>query len=146
MERYFPCESPMRQGSYRGIAATTNNFARECFIDELAVAARADPRKFRRENLDDDRLKCALDAACERFAWTECKERRGFGRGLAVYVIAMTAAVCVTNSISNSFVHRTSPGWYYWCLCGLMFAQWASLRAREQSEPGTLKPVEQAAS
>ena len=69
-----------------------------------------------------------------------------FGRGLAVYVIALTAAVFVTNSISNSFVHRTSPGWYYWCLCGLMFAEWASIKAKEQADPGDLKPVEQSAS
>ena len=37
--RYFPCESPMREGSYRGIGATGNNFAREVFMDELAVGA-----------------------------------------------------------------------------------------------------------
>ncbi len=31
--------SPLRQGSYRALAATANNFAREAFMDELAGAA-----------------------------------------------------------------------------------------------------------
>ena len=41
--RFHLCDSPLRAGSYRGIAATTNNFARECFMDELATLASQDP-------------------------------------------------------------------------------------------------------
>ena len=73
-------------------------------------------------------------------------ESSAFGRGLAVYVIAMTATVFVTNSISNSFIHRTSPGWYYWCLCGLMFAQWASIVSQRKAAQSELKPVGEMAS
>ena len=36
-------DSPLRQGAYRCLAATANNFARESFMDELAHAAGADP-------------------------------------------------------------------------------------------------------
>ena len=68
-------------------------------------------------------------------------ESSAFGRGLAVYVIALTATVFVTNSISNSFIHRTSPGWYYWCLCGLLFAQWAGIVAQRRAAQAELKPV-----
>ncbi len=60
--QYYPCDSPLRGGSYRGIAATGNNFAREAFVDELADAAEADPLEFRLENLDDERLKNVLKA------------------------------------------------------------------------------------
>ena len=66
---YYPSDSPVRHGSYRGIAATTNNFARECFIDELALAADKDPLEFRLENLDNDRLVAVLQTAAERFGW-----------------------------------------------------------------------------
>jgi len=73
-------------------------------------------------------------------------ESTPFGQGLAVYVIALTATVFVTNCISNSFVHRTSPGWYYWCICGLMFAQWAGVRAKQKAAESELRQVGELAS
>ncbi len=39
------CKSPLRQGSYRGLAATANHFAREVHIDELAQALKMDPAR-----------------------------------------------------------------------------------------------------
>src|SRR5205807_8246660 len=33
---YLDSKPPLRHGSYRGLAATANNFARESFMDELA--------------------------------------------------------------------------------------------------------------
>ena len=33
---FHPSDSPLRQGSYRGLASTANNFAREMHVDELA--------------------------------------------------------------------------------------------------------------
>lgn len=80
--RYFPCDSPLREGSYRGIGATGNNFAREVFMDELAEAADLDPLEFRLRNLRDERLKDVLRAAAERFGWSPSRsieENRGIG-------------------------------------------------------------------
>ena len=34
--QFHPCRSPLRQGSYRGLAATANFFARESHMDDLA--------------------------------------------------------------------------------------------------------------
>ncbi len=84
--RFYYCESPLREGSYRGIAATANNFARECFIDELARAASADPLEFRLANLDDSRLRDVLLAASKQFNWRPrgtTDRRPGVGRGIA---------------------------------------------------------------
>ena len=39
-------DAPLRQGAYRCLAATANNFARESFVDELASAAATDPLAF----------------------------------------------------------------------------------------------------
>jgi CO/xanthine dehydrogenase Mo-binding subunit len=39
---YRPAESPLPQASYRALAATANNFARESMIDELAHLAGID--------------------------------------------------------------------------------------------------------
>ena len=38
--RFVPSRPPLRHGSYRGLAATANNFAREVFMDELAAIGR----------------------------------------------------------------------------------------------------------
>ena len=53
---YQPAASPLRQGSYRALAATANNFARESLIDELAHAAGVDPLEFRLRQMTDARL------------------------------------------------------------------------------------------
>ena len=67
---YQPAESPLAQASYRALAATANNFARESHIDELAHRLGRDPVEFRLANLADERLAAVLRAAAERFGWT----------------------------------------------------------------------------
>jgi isoquinoline 1-oxidoreductase len=76
--------SPLRQGSYRALAATANNFARESHIDELAHAVNMDPLEFRLKNLKDSRLRAVLEAAAESFGWQKAKNGDGHGIGLAV--------------------------------------------------------------
>jgi isoquinoline 1-oxidoreductase len=80
-EQFLASNSPLRQGSYRVLAATANNFARECFMDELAYAAGADPLEFRLAHLANDRLRHVLEAAAARFGWRERRKRRIPGRG-----------------------------------------------------------------
>lgn len=67
--KFHQAESPLRQGSYRGLAATANHFARESHLDDLAHAAGMDPLAFRNKNLSDPRMKGVLAAAAERFGW-----------------------------------------------------------------------------
>jgi isoquinoline 1-oxidoreductase len=76
-------QSPLRQGSYRALAATANHFARESFMDELATELGLDPLEFRLKNLKDERLKAVLHAAAERFGWGKSKSSEGRGTGLA---------------------------------------------------------------
>jgi isoquinoline 1-oxidoreductase subunit beta len=78
-------ESPLRQGSYRTLAATGNNWARECFMDELAKAAGKDPLEFRLAHLENPRLRAVLETAARRFNWTEQVKRKepNVGVGLA---------------------------------------------------------------
>ena len=66
---FHPADSPLRQGSYRGLAATANHFAREVHIDELAHAAGMEPLAFRLKNIKDPRLRAVVEAATERFGW-----------------------------------------------------------------------------
>lgn len=84
--RFINSQPPLRQGSYRALAATANTFARECFMDELAAAAGSDPLLFRRSHLDkNSRLLAVLEEAARRFNWPELVRERvpNFGVGLA---------------------------------------------------------------
>jgi isoquinoline 1-oxidoreductase len=77
---YHPSDSPLRQGSYRGLAATANNFAREMHVDELARLAGMDALAFRVKNIQDARLRAVLEAAATRFEWgTTLPSGRGAG-------------------------------------------------------------------
>jgi nicotinate dehydrogenase subunit B len=77
-------ESPLRQGSYRGLAATANHFARECHVDDLAHAVKRDPLAFRLQNLKDARLKAVLEAAAKQFGWDpSIKPAADHGVGIA---------------------------------------------------------------
>jgi nicotinate dehydrogenase subunit B len=60
---------PVRAARMRGVASLPNSFAHECFIDELATAAGADPLKFRLERLNDPRAVAVLAAAGKKAGW-----------------------------------------------------------------------------
>ncbi|MCC6492194.1 MAG: xanthine dehydrogenase family protein molybdopterin-binding subunit [Pirellulales bacterium] len=82
--QFLAADSPLRQGSYRALASTANNFARESAIDELAAMAAADPLAFRLAHLADGRLKDVLTAVAEKFTWTERYARRAADRGVGL--------------------------------------------------------------
>ncbi|MHC4085050.1 MAG: xanthine dehydrogenase family protein molybdopterin-binding subunit [Planctomycetota bacterium] len=67
--RSVSSDSPLRQGSYRCLAATANNFARESFMDDLAAAAGADPLAFRLAHLENPRIRTVLETAAKHFDW-----------------------------------------------------------------------------
>ena len=79
--QYHASDSPLRQGSYRGLAATANHFAREVHMDELAAAIGVEPMAFRLKNAGNPRLRAVIEAAAERFAWgkTRSSATQGFG-------------------------------------------------------------------
>ncbi|HUU20342.1 MAG TPA: molybdopterin cofactor-binding domain-containing protein [Sedimentisphaerales bacterium] len=68
-------DSPLRQGAYRCLAATANNFARESFMDELAAAAGADPLAFRLVHLDNPRIRTVLETVAKQFNWPERRKK-----------------------------------------------------------------------
>jgi len=79
---FHPVKSPLRQGSYRALAATANHFARESHMDELAHAVKMDPLEFRLKNLKNERLRAVFEAAAKQFGWGKSKSAgQGFGMG-----------------------------------------------------------------
>jgi nicotinate dehydrogenase subunit B len=82
-EQYHPSKSPLRQGSYRGLAATANHFARESYMDELAHSIQMDPLEFRLKNAGNERLRAVIEAAAGKFGWKARKKTAGHGFGIA---------------------------------------------------------------
>jgi nicotinate dehydrogenase subunit B len=78
--QFHQSESPLRQGSYRGLAATANHFARESHIDELAHSIDMDPLEFRLKNTKDERMRAVLEASAKAFGWEKVPALdHGFG-------------------------------------------------------------------
>lgn len=103
--RALSSDSPLRQGAYRCLGATANNFARESFMDELAHAAGADPLAFRLAHLDNARIRTVLEEAARRFDWQGRRagvaEGRGVGLACGTEKNSVVAA-CVEVSVDRA--------------------------------------------
>jgi nicotinate dehydrogenase subunit B len=111
MEKFQPTRYPLRQGSYRGLAATANHFARESFMDELAHQGKLDPLEFRLKNLKDERLRAVFEAVAKKFGWPAAKKSSGQGFGIAGGAekggyVATCAEVAVDKSAGSVRVVR----------------------------------------
>lgn len=114
--QFHPCKSPLRQGSYRGLAATFNHFARESQMDELAHALKLEPLEFRLKNITNPRLKAVLHAAAEKFGWA--KERSSTDRGFGVACgtdkggyVATCAEVSIEPGKKKIRIRRAVQAW-----------------------------------
>ncbi len=81
--QFHRSNSPLRQGSYRSLAACANHFARESFIDELAHEVGMDPLEFRLKNMKDERLRDVLNAAAKAYGWGKSKPAADHGFGIS---------------------------------------------------------------
>jgi nicotinate dehydrogenase subunit B len=61
--------SPFYTGPLRSPLRIQNTFANECFMDELAAAARADPVEYRLRHLRNERVRGVLEAAAKAAGW-----------------------------------------------------------------------------
>ena len=105
ISEFHAAESPLRQGSYRGLAAVANHFARESHMDELAKAIGMEPAAFRMKNSNDPRLSAVIVAATEKFGWGKGKTREGQGYGMmAGFDKGGYVAACVEITVANKRV------------------------------------------
>jgi isoquinoline 1-oxidoreductase len=108
---FRPTKYPLRQGSYRALAATANHFARESAMSELAQMAGADQLEFRLKHLSDERLKAVFLASSKKFGWPRKKIAPGQGFGIGGGIekggrVATCAEVAVDETSGEVKVKR----------------------------------------
>jgi CO/xanthine dehydrogenase Mo-binding subunit len=99
-------ESPVRASALRSLGGHANAFAIECFIDELAEAAGADPVAYRLRHLQDARARAVIEKVAKMANWQPGEKgdgERGRGIGFARYknlaaYFAVIAAVEVAET------------------------------------------------
>ena len=114
--QYHAAKSPLRQGSYRGLASTANHFARESHMDGMAHLVGMDPLEFRMKNLTDPRLQAAFQAAAEKFGWGRLKSTPERGFGIAGGVdkggyVATCAEVEIDAASNKVRIRRVVQAW-----------------------------------
>jgi nicotinate dehydrogenase subunit B len=85
---HFIPAMPVRISAMRALGAYHNVFSIESFMDELAIAAGADPVEFRLKHLDDRRGREVIEKAAQGFGWQKgqkAPQGRGFGFAFARY-------------------------------------------------------------
>jgi isoquinoline 1-oxidoreductase beta subunit len=125
---YVPMDAPVPTGPWRAVMYPARVFARESFIDEMALAAGEDPIALRlkllapgdvlklgEQNIDRARLIKVLQVAAEKSQWNKPLPNTGnrlWGRGIACNVydaecyIAQVAEVSVGKTSHDIKVHR----------------------------------------
>jgi isoquinoline 1-oxidoreductase beta subunit len=75
----LPLDSPIPVMWWRSVYSSTNGFAYESFMDELAVEAGKDPLEFRRQHLGEERYQTLINKLEEVSGWKSRKKNEGFG-------------------------------------------------------------------
>jgi nicotinate dehydrogenase subunit B len=119
--------SPLRTSHLRDPLGPQINFASESFIDELAVAAHADPVAFRVRYLKEPRAIAVIEAAAKAANWTPrapLSDVRGdimTGRGMAFAHRGKTRVAVITEVEVNRRTGRVWPRrWFVAHDCGLI--------------------------
>ena len=85
---HFIQDMPIRVSALRTLGAYANVFALESFMDELAVAAGADPVAFRLAHMKDPRARAVIEKVAEMADWKPGEKgdgTRGRGIGFSKY-------------------------------------------------------------
>lgn len=75
-------ETPIPTMWWRSVYASTNGFAYESFLDEMAHAAEKDPLDMRRQYLKDERSQKLIDKMEEVSGWKNRKKNEGYGTAI----------------------------------------------------------------
>lgn len=114
----IPFETPIPTMWWRSVYASTNGFAYESFLDELAQEAGKDPLEFRRAHLKDERLHKLIDKMEEVSGWKNRKKGEGFGTAITECFASTVGHVVKVSKAPNGGVKIDQVwvvmdcGWY----------------------------------
>lgn len=102
--QFHPSDSPLRQGSYRGLAATANHYVREMHMDAIARALSRDAVEYRLQHLKDDRLRAVLTTAAQKSGWPKPSAAgRALGIACGTEKGSYVAAAAEVSRAANGF-------------------------------------------
>jgi CO/xanthine dehydrogenase Mo-binding subunit len=102
--QFHPSASPLRQGSYRGLAATANHYAREMHMDAMARALGVDPVEFRLNHLKEERLRAVLTATAERVGGSRNNNRKSIGIACGTEKGSYVSTAALVSKSTTGFV------------------------------------------
>ncbi len=106
----YLAETVLPVGFWRAVGNSFNSFFHECFVDELAQAAGADPLAFRLDHLDDASCRDVLEAVAEMSDWTG-RTPEGVGRGVAMTRSFGTPVAQVVEVADEDGAVRITRAW-----------------------------------
>ena len=104
-------EMPLRTSALRTLGGYGNVFALESFMDELAVAAGADPVEFRLRHLKDPRARAVIEVAAAKADWLpgfKSDGMHGRGLGFAKYKNLCCYVACIADVTVDRRTGRVS--------------------------------------
>ena len=114
----IPFETPIPIMWWRSVYASTNGFAYESFIDELAVVTGKDPLEFRRSHLKEERCQKLIDRLEEVSGWKKRKKNGGYGVAITECFGSTVGQVVKVSKDSNGKIKIDKVwavmdcGWY----------------------------------
>ena len=92
---HYVTDMPIRTSALRGLGAYANVFALESFMDEMALAAGADPVEFRLRHMKDPRARAIIETCAQKAGWKPGAKSDGtHGRGIAFAKYKNLASYC----------------------------------------------------
>jgi len=114
----IPFETPIPVMWWRSVYSSTNGFAYESFMDELALQAGKDPLDFRRQHLDNARYHQLIDKLEEVSGWKTRGKNQGWGVAITECFSSIVGEVVKVSKNANGQVKLDKVfavmdcGWY----------------------------------
>ncbi|CAM4040430.1 isoquinoline 1-oxidoreductase, beta subunit [Pedobacter westerhofensis] len=114
----IPFKTPIPTSFWRSVYASTNGFAYESFLDELAHKASKDPMDLRRQYLKDERSQRLLDKMEEVSGWKSRKKNDGYGVAITECFASTVGHIVKVSKKSTGGIHIDKVwvvvdcGWY----------------------------------
>jgi len=89
-----PLDVPIPVMWWRSVYASTNAFAIESFIDEMAIAAEKDPLDFRGQHVGEGRYWALIEKLKEVTNWANRKKNEGYGVAITECFSSIVGEVC----------------------------------------------------